>query len=156
MKRILAIDPGASGGFAWHHIESEPQEVVCCMPMPKTEGDVVGELTAIIAANQIRVAYVEEVGGYCGAAMPGSAMFNFGRNFGFILGVLAARGIRVELVKPQKWQKHFSLGTVKESGGKTPWKNKLKAKAQQLFPHLDVTLKTADALLILEYGGKQP
>jgi len=125
--------------------------------MPTTEGDIVEALGVIIARNpQGLVAYVEEVGGYCGAAMPGSAMFNFGRNFGFILGVLAARGIRVELVKPQKWQKHFGLGTVKESGGKTPWKNKLKAKAQQLFPHLDITLKTADALLILEYGGKQP
>lgn len=151
MKRILAIDPGASGGIAWHNGIGEG-----CVPMPPTEGDVEGLLTSVIASHQIECAYVEEVGGYCGAAMPGSAMFNFGRNFGFILGVLAARGIRVELVKPQKWQKHFGLGTVKESGGKTPWKNKLKAKAQQLFPHLDITLKTADALLILEYGGNQP
>ena len=151
MKRILAIDPGASGGIAWIMADENPTT----SPMPKTEGDIVDVLNAAIAQG-CQIAYVEEVGGYCGAAMPGSAMFNFGRNFGFILGVLAARGIRVELVKPQKWQKHFGLGTVKESGGKTPWKNKLKAKAQQLFPHLDVTLKTADALLILEYGGKQP
>ena len=151
MKRILAIDPGASGGLAW----TDEEQVFSC-EMPKTEGDVSQLLTELISVNSPISAYVEEVGGYCGAAMPGSAMFNFGRNFGFILGVLAARGVRVELVKPQKWQKHFGLGTVKESGGKTPWKNKLKAKAQQLFPHLDVTLKTADALLILEYGGKQP
>jgi len=150
VKRILAIDPGASGGIAWQF-----DYTVGCEPMPKTEGDIAGLLTSKIAEG-FDVAYFEEVGGYCGAAMPGSAMFNFGRNFGFILGVLAARGTRVELVKPQKWQKHFGLGTVKESGGKTPWKNKLKAKAQQLFPHLDITLKTADALLILEYGGKQP
>lgn len=151
MKRILAIDPGASGGIAWVMADGN----LTCAPMPKTEGDTVDLLNAAIAQG-CNVAYVEEVGGYCGAAMPGSAMFNFGRNFGFILGVLAARGIRVELVKPQKWQKHFGLGTVKESGGKTLWKNKLKAKSQQLFPHLDITLKTADALLILEYGGKQP
>lgn len=151
MKRILAIDPGASGGIAWVMADDN----LTAAPMPKTEGDAVDLLNAAIAQG-CNVAYVEEVGGYCGAAMPGSAMFNFGRNFGFILGVLAARGIRVELVKPQKWQKHFGLGTVKESGGKTPWKNKLKQKAQQLFPHLDITLKTADALLILEYGGKQP
>lgn len=150
MKRILAVDPGASGGIAYHD-----GFTITADPMPKTEGDITQHLMSAILTG-IDVAYIEEVGGYCGAAMPGSAMFNFGRNFGFILGVLAARGIRVELVKPQKWQKHFGLGTVKESGGKTPWKNKLKAKAQQLFPHLDITLKTADALLILEYGGKQP
>ena len=36
--------------------------------------------------------------------------------------------------------------------GETPtqWKNKLKAEAQRLFPDIRVTLKTADALLILE------
>jgi len=30
------------------------------------------------------------------------------------------------------------------------WKNKLKAEAQRLYPDIKVTLKTADALLILE------
>jgi hypothetical protein len=32
------------------------------------------------------------------------------------------------------------------------WKRKLKEEAQRLFPNMDVTLKTADALLILEYA----
>jgi hypothetical protein len=151
MKRLLAIDPGASGGFAWH-----AESTTRCCPMPATEGDVLDHLTTIISAQNIHEAYIEEVGGYCGAALPGSAMFNFGRNFGFILGVLAARGIRVNLVRPQKWQKYFGLGTVKATGGKTAWKNKLKQKAQQLFPNADVTLKVADALLIYEYGQRQP
>jgi NAD(P)-dependent dehydrogenase (short-subunit alcohol dehydrogenase family) len=35
---------------------------------------------------------------------------------------------------------------------KTAWKNKLKARAQQLYPHLKVTLGTADALLLPETG----
>ena len=34
---------------------------------------------------------------------------------------------------------------------KSQWKNRLKAKAQQLFPKLKITLKTADAILIAEY-----
>ena len=34
------------------------------------------------------------------------------------------------------------------------WKSKLKGSAQRLYPHLRVTLQTADALLILEYGRK--
>jgi hypothetical protein len=57
--------------------------------------------------------------------------------------------IRTELITPQKWQKKLGLGTSK---GLTPtqWKNKLKAEAQRLFPDIRVTLKTADALLILE------
>lgn len=35
---------------------------------------------------------------------------------------------------------------------KTAWKNKLKEEAQRRFPQLDITLKTADALLILDYA----
>lgn len=35
---------------------------------------------------------------------------------------------------------------------KAEWKNKLKAEAQRRYPTLASTLKTADALLILEYG----
>ena len=48
--------------------------------------------------------------------------------------------------------KCFQIG--KSSGSKTEWKNKLKAKAQQLFPVWSkrITLATADALLIAEYG----
>lgn len=145
--KILAIDPGTSGGLAYH------DGITCgCFAMPETEGDIIQELNSVFQQG-VDVAYVEEVGGYCkGVGAPGSAMFSFGRNFGFLLGVLAANKIRVELVKPQKWQKHFGFGTVKTSGGKTPWKNKLKSKAQQLFPHLKITLKTADAVLILQYA----
>ena len=100
------------------------------------------------------MAFVEEVSGYAGTAQPGSRMFTFGRNFGFILGVLQTLGVRIELVKPSKWQKALSLGTASACASKTIWKNKLKACAQRLYPNLHVTLQTADALLILEYGRK--
>lgn len=146
MDKIIAIDPGQSGGIAWRDTEGN----ILTLPMPQTEGDVLEALRDIGFINA--VAYVEEVGGFCGVGQPGSAMFKFGRGFGFILGVLQSSFVRVELVKPQRWQKHFGLGTTKEAGGKTAWKNKLKAKAQQLFPDQTVTLKTADALLLLEYA----
>ena len=35
------------------------------------------------------------------------------------------------------------------------WKSHLKGRAQALFPRVEVTLKTADALLILEAGWLQ-
>lgn len=152
MKRILAIDPGASGGMAY---TDDDNSQAASFPMPDTEGDVLDKLREI-AALGIQVCYIEEVGGYCGAAMPGSAMFKFGRGFGFTLGCLMALGFRVEMVKPQKWQKHFSLGTVKSNGGKVPWKNRLKSEAQRRFPTSHVTLATADALLILDYAKAQP
>ena len=78
-------------------------------------------------------------------------MFNFGRNFGFLLGVAMTLGYRIIMVRPQAWQKGLGLGNSKGMS-KTEWKNKLKAEAQRRFPKLSVTLSTSDALLILEYG----
>ena len=72
------------------------------------------------------------------------------RNFGQIEGVLAALKCRVEYLKPDWWQKQLRLGKSADHGDR--WKAHLKGRAQALFPKLDVTLKTADALLILEAG----
>ena len=55
-------------------------------------------------------------------------------------------------VTPQKWQKALQLGT-KGHKSTSQWKNKLKAKAQQLYPKVPkITLAISDALLILEYA----
>lgn len=152
-QTIIAIDPGASGGIAIRH---QDNSVVVCA-MPETDGDIVEllEFTARAAKfDGIPVrAVVEQVGGYVGGGgQPGSAMFNFGANYGFLLGALAALHIRTELVRPQAWQKALGLGNSKSHASKCAWKNHLKGKAQQLFPEQKVTLKTADALLLLEYS----
>ena len=158
MKPIIAIDPGQNGGIA----SLDEDGIICAIKMPDTEGDLCAVLRSLIGPNV--TAYVEEVGGYTGGkGAPGSAMFNFGRGFGFILGALAMASIPVVLVKPQKWQKHFGFGKKlkritkkgKEVTDNTEWKNRLKAKAQQLYPASDVTLSTADALLILAYAKRE-
>ena len=147
--KVLAIDPGASGGLAW----ILPDEV-CAQPMPETEGDVVDFLRARRAEGIDRIV-IEDQNGFCGNAAPGSAMFNFGRGFGFILGCSQTLGYSIELVRPQKWQKALSLGSKKDFGGSGPWKRHLKEVAQRLYPNVSVSLKTADALLILSYSKKQ-
>ena len=72
------------------------------------------------------------------------------RNFGQIEGVLASLRCRVEYLKPDWWQKQLRLGKSADHGDR--WKAHLKGRAEALFPKLEVTLKTADALLILEAG----
>ena len=146
----LAIDPGKSGGLAWT-TPAGPR----CAAMPPTDDELVQLLHQILSAQQDewRV-IVERVGGYCGKGQPGSAMFTFGRGYGFILGVLAGWGMEVELVTPQTWQKPLALGTVAQAGGKTLWKTRLKDRAQAIYPRHKVTLNTADALLLLEWGVK--
>jgi len=151
VKTIIAIDPGASGGVAvWVY------GVAGCRAMPPTGGDRVALLRGLKAASDKSgvetVCMMEATSGYVGRPQPGSAMYRFGEDCGFLKGIIQTLGMRLELVRPQVWQKAFGLGTASACASKTIWKNKLKAEAQRRFPHLEVTLKTADALLILEYG----
>ena len=150
MNITIAIDPGLSGGVAYQ-LDLQPAQAVA---MPATEGDLVDLLRSLTADANEAVAYVEEVGGYIGKAQPASSAFKFGRNFGFILGVLQTLGVRVDLVRPQRWQKSLGLGSASGCASKSEWKNKLKASAQRLYPNLKPTLATGDALLILDYARR--
>jgi hypothetical protein len=78
-------------------------------------------------------------------------MFNFGANYGALRMALTAAGIPFEEVVPGVWQRGLNIPPRKKTEGKTAWKNRLKAKAQQLFPSVKITLATADALLIAEF-----
>lgn len=120
--------------------------------MPDTEGDVVDFLRSR-RAEGCETIIIEDVSGFAGVGHPGSRMFSFGKGVGVLHGAAMALGFRVELVKAQKWQKSFGLGTAASCGTKTIWKTKLKATAQRLFPNTKVTLATADALLILSYAA---
>ena len=51
---------------------------------------------------------------------------------------------------PQRWQKTIGAGIKATHGAK--WKSHLKGIAQQRQPRLVITLKTADAVLILEHA----
>jgi crossover junction endodeoxyribonuclease RuvC len=149
MKCVIAIDPGVSGGVAVFAFAK-----TVCHPMPATQGDVLELIRDIKRTADVEgvdcECVLEEVNGFAGKAQPGSAMFKFGEGYGFIKGVVQALGIKLVLVRPQVWQRAFGLGTASRCASKTEWKNKLKAEAQRRFPHLSVTLATADALLILD------
>ena len=58
-------------------------------------------------------------------------------------------GWEVRRVRPAIWQKAHPVGT-KGDLTTTQWKNKLKARASELFPQIKVTLGNADALLLLD------
>lgn len=150
---ILAIDPGAHGAYAIRY----PGGNTAVYPFT-SESDLceaLRDLAAEAEANGHTVtAYIEQVGGYVGKAQPGSAMFKFGRNFGFVLGVCQALGMRIELVRPQVWQKCYPTKTTKAENG-AQHKRELKDHAARLYPGKRVTLGNADALLILDYATKK-
>lgn len=148
MKNLLSIDPGAGGGLAW----TCPIGTVC-ESMPQTEGDVIEKLRTIVALG-IRTAIMEDVGK---GIMPGraKAMITLNVNAAVIRTALHCWGVRVVQVRPQEWQSHFGVGKRRDCASDTIWKNKLKAESQRRFPTCDVTLATADALLLLDYGRLQ-
>ena len=148
IKPIMAIDPGLSGGVAWITSDGKTQAV----RMPQTDADIVHMLTSIHRETPLSRCILEDVGGFIGEAQPGGAMFKFGFNCGFIRGVAMSLGVRVELVRPQKWQTGLGLGNSKSCASKAEWKRKLKGEAGRRFPDQKVTLLTADALLILDWA----
>lgn len=140
---FIGIDPGKSGALA----------------VIDDEGDVWNTETfsengyASILSEMSNVGIVKVVLEHVGA-MPGQgsvSMFNFGANFGFIKGLLAANNLPYELVRPQKWKRMFSC---------TSDKNTSVDVAHRLFPNVDLRRTTrcskphdgiAEALLMAEY-----
>ena len=170
MITIIGIDPGQSGGIAvisgnYYH----------AIKMPETEKDIYEHLKDIINTGKVNsevICFLEKVHTMPTTAM-GSMRCSCGRihktlkviqgsasqgkfmqGYGTLRGMLIALGVRLEEVTPQKWQKAFVTSKARTES-KTDHKNKLKAKAQLLFPDLKITLKTADALLIAEFGRLQ-
>lgn len=149
MKLIIAIDPGASGGIAKMEMSTG---TVTAIGMPE-DADLRDMFEAIKAeyGNDL-VCYLEQVGGYIGTPQPGSAMFNFGDGYGYIRGIVDAMRIRRIMVRPQVWQKGIPGVVPKMKGAER--KRALKEYAARLYPNEKVTLKTADALALLEYARR--
>lgn len=139
----IGIDPGKSGGIAILYMDE-----VIAAKTPVTPADIYSHLKTY---SRKCTAVIEQVGGYIGEGQPGSAMFNFGRGVGHLEMALLACGIPAESVPPRKWQKAMGISSRKKTETKAQWKSRLKSVAQRLFPSENVTLATADALLIAEY-----
>jgi len=136
----FAIDPGASGGIAYYS-----DGWASCDAMPDTVVDLADKLRRLfVAGNQTCV--LEEIPLHAGPNA--AAMIKLGIRYGECRGILATLGVKVVTLPPKKWQAALGLGVKASHGAR--WKAHLKERSQALFPHLKVTLKVADALLILE------
>lgn len=141
----IGIDPGASGGLV--AICGSQVEAV---KMPPTENDVWAWINLRSQPFGDRsFAVIEKV-----HAMPGngvSGMFKFGGSYYSLKMALTAARIPYDEATPQAWQKAMGAGCKKKGESQSQWKNRLRARAQQLFPRLAISLDVADAVLIAEY-----
>jgi len=162
---ILGIDPGSGGGIAFKDTTTGECKAI---NMPETQPDIYNSIKYIAKMGPCKC-YIEKV-----HAMPGegvNSVWTFSGNFHGLTMALYALQVPFTLVTPQTWQKAIGVKKrpvpkankemsiyEKESlkklkyNAKKDHKNNLKEKAQQLFPEQKITLKTADALLLVEYG----
>jgi len=143
-RYYIGIDPGKTGGLV---ILPERGDKRIVTRMPVTERDIWNWFADIPRA--FSYAIIEKVHSQPGNAA--RAMFTFGWGYGGLRMALTARGIPFEEVLPSVWLRGLDIPKQKKTESRTQFKNRLKAKAQQLFPTVEVTLATADALLIAEY-----
>lgn len=143
----IGIDPGQAGGIA---LIDDIEDYITITPMPATPQDILDWMRESLDEDVRPIARIEKV-----HAMPGngvSSMFKFGMGYGGLIMMLTALKICFEEVTPQAWQKELGITPRKKKEPPRVWKNRLKEKAQQLFPQLpNITLSVADALLIAEY-----
>ena len=147
-KIILAIDPGASGGYALKHSDNDR---IATGSLPEGDDEMLAFLRDIHGHGDECELVIEKVASFGGQNIAASMSKLFGGKR-FIEGAAMALGFRVVNVAPQKWQAHFSLGKKKDCGTGADWKRKLKTEAARRNPGLKVTLENADALLILEWA----
>lgn len=150
---FIGIDPGAKGGIASIQVYSEYTQTVWAEAMPDTERGVWSLVRRLGCeakdAGEI-YALIEQVQGHIGGKSgkhPGSAMFKFGMSYGSLRMALVAASIPFEKVPPASWQSALEI-PPRGDKSKSQHKNVLKARAQELFPDIKVTLATADALLL--------
>jgi len=152
--RFIGIDPGVSGGIAV--IDNGEAKA---WAMPETERDTLDILLPLFKEDDEVKCLLEQV-----SAMPGqgvSGMFTFGRNYGFLRGILTGR-VAFSDIQPRVWQKAVganptppkpvsSMTTAERNSWYKEKKNQHKQVAQNLFPKIKVTHAVADALLITEF-----
>jgi hypothetical protein len=148
---LVGVDPGLSGSVVWW--ASWEASRIISHPMGASATELLEMTTEWdpMYVDSHKVVYIEEVSGFAGRPQPGSRMFKFGRNFGNLEMLFVKEEFEIRRVRPQTWQKHFSL--LSRKGEEKPaHKKRLCALARELYPKVKVTMLNCDALLILRYG----
>jgi len=149
--QIIAIDPGVGGGIAYETTQGGCEVV----SMPKTRREIFEFIKSISIGDAVVVIERAQM-------MPTDGKKTarvFGNNYECLLTCVEILGVPYASFHPATWQSKMNLlkrrkkGEPKET--QTERKNRLKARAIELHPSKKVTLKTADALLILSFAMQE-
>lgn len=139
-KRYMGVDLGTSGGFV---VLNSDGTVIDVFKMPENRQDFIDKLSKYSICKIFCIAektYSTPING-------SKASYTFGKIVERALFSLEVCKIPYQEVTPQTWMKTFMLKREKKESH-VDWKNRLKAKAQQLFPKEKITLWNSDAFLL--------
>ena len=154
---IIGIDPGANGAIAYDNYD-----ITYVAKMPKTVDQIyklLYKLVLIADGHESIHCFLEKVGGYV-EGNAATAAVKFARHNGHLDMALVALGIKTSQVAPAVWMRKVLGGNILYPIGltisqkKTYRKNIIKQTMQDKYPQIKVTLTSADALGILDYGNQ--
>lgn len=151
MKLAIGVDVGKAGGICIIDVNSGTIRALHKTPLDEDgEADSHKHLQLLSQYTDfLCVCAVEKVTGRYGDAA--HSAFNFGMTAGKMHMALEACQIEFTLVHPKTWTKYHKISHEKDETN-TQWKNRLKALAKSLYPHAEVTLWNADAILLAHYA----
>lgn len=146
VKIFIGVDPGSTGAIsvlAIHPIPMIPEVEV--IKMPETPREIQNLLQL---KTDLQYTFITCEAVHSSPQMGVSTAFKFGRNFGWLEGILSYYAC-VDYVTPQKWQAALNCRTAGD-------KHISLARAKELFPDVKgLNLKTADSLLLAYYGYRK-
>lgn len=146
---FVGIDPGSSSGaIAVLHDDPLTQNMTLTVrALSDTYQDTWVSMKTLLNGRKTQ-AVLEHVW-----SMPKqgvSSAFKFGGSYGAMCMLLTALEVPWLERTPQRWLKTYGMGRAKGETD-TAWKKRLHAKAQQLYPKLDIPRFAADAVLIAHH-----
>lgn len=149
-RTIIGIDPGKSGGIAVYG-----KRKIQAVAMPEDFDGLKDYLQYVYDTYENIYVFFEKVQAYISDDEEPGKKFGINKmlaNQKEVITVLRMIGFKnVIEVYPISWQTTLELKKKGEET-KTERKNRFKTYAQNCFPEITITLKTADAVLLVQFG----
>lgn len=148
---VIGIDPGKQGGIA---IYTKEDGMVRVVKMPED----VNELDALFMyykEHYTPVAFLEKLNLHRSDTQTPGKVFGIQKlleNFAQLRAVLDLAGVPYAMVHPLSWEHKLGLRIKGLREEKPARKRRYKETAAKLYPANNVTLWSADALLIMHFG----
>ncbi len=157
---ILGIDIGKKGGIAiLNFVNKKPKVTLYRIPLIASKEVNLNAILDILKpqADKIEMACFETLHAIYGSSA--KSTFTFGKQVGYIEGILSALAIPYRSVQAKEWQKKMLAGvpSIKKEDNKTDTKAMAEVAFNRYFPDLyskKITEGERDAALIALYSAR--